>query len=175
MNFERITCPHHPMYSDALRLYHTSFPVHEQRESDSQIHILEDEEYHFNLILNEKRFLGLMLSWETINFIYVEHFCILPELRGHGYGKTALQLICREGKRIILEIDPPVNQIAVRRKNFYERCGFLANAYRHVHPAYHNGSPGHELVIMSWSGQITKAEYDEFNQYLNRRVMAEAF
>ena len=47
------------------------------------------------------------------------------------------------------EIDPPSDDISIHRKSFYERCGFKENAFSHVHPPYHKGNTGHELVIMS--------------------------
>jgi len=42
-----------------------------------------------------------------------------------------------------------VDEIARRRKGFYERCGYAENPYPHVHPPYHCGNKGHELVVMS--------------------------
>lgn len=39
------------------------------------------------------------------SFLYIEHFCILP-------------------KTLMLEIDPPKDDISKRRKGFYERSGF---------------------------------------------------
>ena len=104
-------------------------------------------------------------------FVYVEHFCILPELRGMGCGRRALELLQGMGKRIVLEIDPPEDAIAVRRKGFYERCGFVANPYPHIHPPYHRGNGGHALVVMSWPGALPPKEYSAFAQYLQSRVM----
>lgn len=59
-----------------------------------------------------------MLCWEAEDFIYVEHFCVLPELRGRGCGARALGLLAREGKTVILEIDPPIDEISRRSKIF---------------------------------------------------------
>ena len=116
-----------------------------------------------------------MLYWETDDFIYVEHFCILPEMRSRRYGQRILEKLSEQGKVIILEIDPPVDEISVRRKGFYERCGFAENPYHHVHPPYHRGNSGHELVVMSSPRQISSAEYENYNQYLNGRVMRGCF
>ena len=63
-----------------------------------------------------------MLYWETPDFRYIEHFCILPALRGQRYGSRALSMLPND-RPVILEIDPPVDEIAIRRKAFYERCG----------------------------------------------------
>ena len=116
-----------------------------------------------------------MLCWETETFIYVEHFCTFPELRGQGYGRRALEVLGRRGKTVILEIDPPVDEIAVRRKAFYERCGFVENPYPHIHPAYHRDHAGHELVVMSFPKMLKAEEYEHFHRYLQDVVMKDAY
>ncbi len=174
MTFEPVNSPLHPLYSRALELYALSFPRHEQRRTASQKRILAHGEYNFLLIMDEGRFSGLMLCWESSDFIYVEHFCILPELRGQGVGSSALELLSRKGKPLILEIDPPVDDVSRRRQGFYERAGFVSNNYKHVHPAYHRDCSGHSLVVMSSPGPLSPAQYSAFVSYLNRVVMAGA-
>ena len=175
LRFERVTDPAHGMYEQALRLYQISFPGHEQREAASQAEILRDHEYHFELIYDGNVFVGLMLYWAAGDFIYVEHFCILPEMRNRKYGKRALELLEQQGKTVILEIDPPIDEVSRSRKGFYERSGFVENPYPHIHPPYHKENSGHELLIMSYPTEITQAEYDRFHHYLERHVMANVF
>ena len=175
MRFQQLRDAHHPMYDTALALYRSSFPPHEQRQLPSQTAILRDDEYHFTLIYDESLFVGLVLYWEHNGFIYVEHFCILPELRNKGYGQQVLTMLGQQGKTVILEIDPPVDAISLRRKGFYQRCGFAENPYPHVHPPYHKDNHGHELVVLSAPATITRETYDVFNHYLTHRVMANAF
>ena len=175
MRFERITSADHEMYGTALDLYKISFPYHEQREAASQADILSDAEYRFYVIYDEETFVGLMLCWETGASIYVEHFCIQPEMRGRRYGQRALEYLKRAGKTILLEIDPPADEISSRRKGFYERCGFTENPYPHVHPPYHDGSAGHPLVVMSSPERISAEEYEEFYHYLTDRVMVDVY
>lgn len=174
MTFERITCTTHPMYQEALALYKISFPPHEQRESLSQEQILQYRDYHFTLIYDGEIFVGLILYWEWDNFIYVEHFCIFPDKRNRRYGQIALGLLSETKKTLILEIDPPVNDIAIRRKGFYTRCGFVENPFPHIHPPYHCDTRGHELVIMSYPRRIAEKEYDDFYRYLVNQVMGNA-
>lgn len=44
------------------------------------------------------------------------------------YEKALEFLSCR-GKNVLLEIDPPVDETANRRKGFYERCGFTGRRF----------------------------------------------
>ena len=70
-----------------------------------------------------------------------------------------------------LEIDPPIDDISLRRKGFYERAGYRENPFTHVHPPYREGFAGHPLVVMSYPRQLEREEYDRFYQYLCSVVM----
>lgn len=173
MKFNRILLTDDPRFAQAMALYGQSFPAHEQREAASQAAIMNCADYHFTAIESEDGFTGAILYWEAPSFLYVEHFCIETGLRGRGYGQAALKLLSEQGKTVILEIDPPVDDVARRRQRFYERAGYCANPFPHVHPPYHVGNRGHELVIMSSPAALTQAEYDEFNRFLQARVMGQ--
>lgn len=103
MEFKRLTSSQDPLYRQAMDLYAASFPLHEQRLPVSQAAILEDPAYRFELLFEGEQWAGLLLCWETPEFLYVEHFCTLPQLRGGGLGQKALELLHREGKPVILE------------------------------------------------------------------------
>lgn len=171
MKFKRLTTSSGEAYEKAMELYRISFPVHEQRLPASQAGVMGTEAYHFDLIYDGETWVGLLLSWETAEFFYVEHFCIRPEMRGRQYGQRALELLNGRGKRVILEIDPPVDEVSVRRKAFYERAGYRENGFSHVHPPYREGFEGHKLVVMSHSGPLSAAEYGAFRDYLDLVVM----
>ena len=142
MRFDRITDTQHEMYKKAMELYANSFPLHEQREAKSQASILGDSEYHFALAYDGETFVGEVMYWEWDGYIYAEHRCILSERRNRAYGGKVLELLAAENKKVILEIDPPVDDISIRRRGFYERSGFAENPYAHVHPPYHRGYKG---------------------------------
>lgn len=133
MTFERIPSPSHPLYADAMALYGISFPAHEQRETPSQTAILTHPDYHFTAILDGSHFVGDMLYWETLDFRYIEHFCILPALRGQRYGSHALSMLPCD-RPVILEIDPPVDEIAIRRAGVFRIVcvAEVSGAVRHV-------------------------------------------
>lgn len=171
MEFQRLTSPADSRFDTSMELYQNSFPPHEQRTAASQRKILEDSEYHFELIYEGTLFVGLLLYWQTDAFIYVEHFCIVPVLRGHGYGQAALACLSRAELPVILEIDPPVDETSIRRRAFYLRAGYSENAFPHIHPPYHAGTEGHPLEIMSYPRRITSAEYEQFQLYLKNTVM----
>src|SRR5699024_10581250 len=114
MELKRLTDPESPLFAPAMELYGISFPRHEQRLAASQRRILADEAYHFDLLWAEGAFAGLILYWEQPDYFYVEHFCVLPQLRGMGFGSRALELLQAKGKPVILEIDPPLDEVSRR-------------------------------------------------------------
>ena len=173
MNIERITGVTHPLYQKAMELYNLSFPPHEQRETHSQNQILMQDAYHFDIICDEGEFVVEILYWEIAGFFYIEHFCVLPAMRNKHYGQRILNAY--QVTPLILEIDPPVDEISIRRKRFYERCGFVENSFRHIHPPYHAENQGHELVIMSSPIMLEADEYESFNRYLRDVVMKDVY
>lgn len=171
MELSRLTDPADPRLGEAMKLYRKSFPVYEQREQAAQEEILGCGEYHFDLILDGPVFVGILLYWEQETFLYLEHFCTCETLRGQGYGRRALELLAQKGKTVILEIDPPTDETAQRRKRFYQRAGYRENEFEHTHPPYGPGRKGHSLEVLSAPAPLSRAEYDRFNAYLQNRVM----
>lgn len=170
MRLVRLRRSNDEMFNNAMELYKMSFPAHEQRKPSSQAKIMGSKEYQFNLIYEEGQFVGILLCWEAEDFIYVEHFCIHPEMRNKRYGQRALELLNRQGKTVILEIDPPADNISIHRKGFYERAGYKENVYEHIHPPYHKAYSGHRLVVMSYPRELTEPEYNNFCQHLGKWV-----
>ncbi len=171
LEFVRIKSEKDEFFADAMKLYSVSFPLHEQRKSGAQKKVLKDCEYYFYVLLQGGVFAGAMLCWQSENFVYVEHFCILESLRGKGIGTAALEWLFSRGKTVILEIDPPCDAVSIRRKGFYEKAGFFENPYKHIHPPYREEYKGHELVIMSSGAKISEEKYSDFARYLTLRVM----
>lgn len=174
LELDRLRDPADPRFKTAMSHYAASFPPHEQRRAGSQAAIMAEDAYYFYLLREGGEDVGALLCWQSGEFIYVEHFFIYSDCRGKGYGGRALTALGELGKVVILEIDPPVDEVARRREGFYLRCGFYPNPYPHVHPPYHRGKEGHTLVILSSPRPIGQGEYDRFNQYLQSRVMAGA-
>ncbi len=173
MEFERITTPKHYLYEKAMALYKTSFPIYEQREDFSQLQILQNKDYHFDIIKEKGEFIGEILYWDIGGVFYIEHFCIHSTMRNKGFGQKILNVY--QSIPLILEIDKPINEISIRRKGFYERCGFVENSFIHIHPAYHKGNAGHELIVMSSPKKLNNQEYERFNRYLKETVMKNAY
>ena len=102
--------------------------------------------------------------------LYLEDLFVIPEKRGKGYGKSALDLLKEKGKIILLEIEPPINGITQRRYNFYKRNGFAMNPYYHIQAKYHPGDADLELKVLTYPRVMEKEEYRLFYEYMTREI-----
>ena len=170
MRLERLSSNNIHFFERAYKLYQDSFPVEERRDEKEQQRVLKKDAYHFDFIMNDDNFVGVMLYWETNEFVFLEHFVTFPELRGKGYGKDALSLLKSKNKTIILEIETPIDEITQRRYGFYKRNGFIMNPYYHIQAKYHLGDEDFELKVLSYPNVLTKEEYSSFYEYMTREI-----
>lgn len=179
MELIRIQDTAHPYFAQAWDIYEQSFPLCEQRPLAEHIRALADPAFHYNLLTDTGRLIGLLSWWEWESaegtpFRFGEHFAISPEMRGGGYGSQALEYLLGDGKRLVLlEIDPPVDDISRRREQFYLRNGLVTNyEYDHVHPSFRPATPVHRLFLMSWPRALTPGEFKEFQRFNNTVVLS---
>ena len=159
---------HH--FADAFNLYESAFPKDERREMEEQNRVLKKSDYHFDLMLENDSLLGIMLYWEMDEIIFLEHFTTKKELRGKGLGKEALSLLKAKGKTVLLEIEPPTDELTNRRYEFYKRNGFIMNPYYHIQAKYHLGDADLELKILSYPKTLTTDQYLEFYEYMLKEI-----
>ena len=170
MELKRIESAGGELFCRAFSLYESAFPYEERRDIIDQKKVMSNPDYHFCAIVEENNFQGIMLYWQIGDMIYLEHFATLPELRGQGIGASALELLKAEKKDIILEIEPPVDELTKRRYGFYCRNGFCMAPYYHVQAKYHVGDPDMELKILCCPGVISETQYRAFYDYLIREI-----
>ncbi len=173
MQLQRLDKENKRFYNDAINLYINSFPLCERRDIFSHEKALTYNDYHFDFIIKDNNLIGFMLYWETNEFIFLEHFAILPTLRNKGYGENALKLLKEKNKTIILEIEPPIDDLTKRRYNFYKRNEFNLTNHHHVQLKYHKNDQDLVLKIMSYPLAINEEQYLAFNTYLKEKVQHE--
>ena len=171
LTFSRCRDASGPLMDTAMALYRRSFPAHELRLWPDQQAVMNDPLYHFDLCLLDGALAGLILYWDFGAYIYVEHFCAEPSMRGHGLGTLILAELAKKNKPIILEIDPPEDEISVRRQHFYQRLGFVANPYAYIHPSFRRPFHPHRLVLMSYPEALTYEEARGFADFIRERVL----
>lgn len=177
-----------PYWDSLVRIYLQSFPIDEQRPVESIARLLNeeprytmyaivDDNYAAELqtqsqqpIANSPKALGLLTTWEFNDFIYIEHIAIDPTLRSQGYGSEALKAFIHEhGKPIVLEAEPPTDEMTRRRIRFYERIGLTLYDYPYIQPAYTEESLPVELRLMG-TIDTENIPLDKVSDTLHREV-----
>ena len=162
MKFHRITRADDHYWDASWEIYQSNFPSGEQRLLADHIRALEDDRYHSMAILQGDHVVGILFYWRLPPFLFVEHLAIGEAFKGRGIGSDVLSLLKQQIGRLILEIDPPDDEIAVRRMHFYERDGFILNPYLHVNLPLRIGEEALPLRIMTVDTMLSEVEYEAF-------------
>lgn len=143
-----------------LKLYNESFPEDERRLYGSVSEFerfVEEREGKFSVmeILSDGSFAGFISYWIFDDYVYGEHFAVDPSLRGSGIGaetfKGLIDIACKAGKPLILEVELPDNDLARRRIGFYERLGCrLRSEVEYIQPAYRPTASPLPMHLMTW-------------------------
>ena len=167
-----------PLFAAVWTVYGASFPAMERRTLAGQRLAMANPRYRLDAWHEDGRFTGFMGWWDFGTFRFVEHLATDPSARSGGVGSRILkQWMESEKTPVILEIDPPEDDISRRRLGFYRRLGCVENPMEHSHP-YYQGTPAPNapqrvpLRVLSWPRAITDAEYRDFFGANQREVWA---
>lgn len=153
-----------------IALYESAFPEIERRPTAQEL-ALDDPRFEIRTIRHEGNFAGFITLWHFAEFVYVEHFATLPELRGHGLGSRTLQTLRHESpKPIVLEVELPDNDTAHRRIAFYKRMGFVEMPQAYWQPPYMPENSGLPLRIMTTANDTNDRFFDTIKSTLYREV-----
>jgi GNAT superfamily N-acetyltransferase len=162
--------------SDPYWLFLTScleetFPVNERRSSASLASLLNRAEMKCHLIVLDNDPIGIFNTWNLSLFRYIEHFAIVPSLRGKGFGKCVLHDFVQQAiSPVILEVEPPVSSTAQRRIQFYEHEGFVLCPKAYCQPAYDADRSPLKLQLMEYGNQLLPDHFDQVVDLLYQKV-----
>ena len=115
----------------AENLYVNAFPREDKFAFDAMCRFAEGGGAEFSAYLDDKTFCGFSFTLTAGKYLFVLYLATDENLRSHGYGTRALQLLAQEhpGKDFVLDIelpyeDAPNAEQRYRRRAFYERNGF---------------------------------------------------
>ena len=170
-------CPIQPATTEVERattLYMNSFPECERRELREWTALLTQSNKSFMVyaIKAQNNFTGFISCWDFDDFIYVEHFAIDPSTRGNGIGGTAIQALAAHysTQPLVLEVEPPTNDIAIRRIHFYERQGFFISNTPYLQPPYRKGDEWFELKLMCTDIHFLDQNIETIQQIIYKNV-----
>lgn len=158
-------------WSDAWQIYTASFPHNEQWREADYGRAFGDPAFTAAGVWTPEQLIGILFYWKGEGFHYVEHLAVSPALRGQNVGSAMLKEFCARVGEVILEIDPPVDEISIRRLHFYERLGFRENPYEYIHPSFNRPFHPHKLVLMSYPDALTDEKARLFADFVREVVL----
>jgi ribosomal protein S18 acetylase RimI-like enzyme len=152
-------------------LYLTAFPPSERREFAELKKQIYNDGCNVNLIFVDEKVAGFIIFWNFDEFVFLEHFAIEPGLRGLGTGERTLAKIkALYQKTVILETEPPADEMTRRRIGFYERNGFHLLDRHYLQPSYDGIKPEVEMKLMCNSANISSEKLEKHVQYIREKV-----
>lgn len=148
-----------------------TFPINERRSPTSLAMLLSRSEINFQVILSNNQPIGVFNTWNLSLFRYIEHFAIVPYLRGNGFGQRLLHdYVHQSTTPVIIEVEPPVSFLAQRRIQFYENEGFVLCSNAYCQPAYDVGKKPVTLNLMEFGHQLLPERFDQVVDLLHQKV-----
>lgn len=161
-------------FQSLYRLLETSFPPTERRTKEGQKALFDTEPAYkvFGLKNKATNSVDAFLAvWELENILFLEHFAVDPTLRGKGLGSRLLcELAGITDKPLCLEVEPPENDLAKRRIEFYRRNGFFLNEYPYIQPSLAKGQPPIPLLIMTYGKAVDQSTFEKIRDELYKNV-----
>lgn len=149
-----------------------AFPPEEFRTYEGQLALLENPYYWLRLERDDQnRLIAFLASWEFEEFRYVEHLAVSRQARGSGIGGSMMQRFLQESVcPVILEVEPPTDDISRRRIGFYQRLGFQLNEFEYMQPPLRKGHGFYPLYVMSYPCSVSMAEFEPMKKTIYREV-----
>lgn len=133
-------------------LFLEAFPVDERRPVEAQRdNVDNDARFHCLLATDDDAPVGFITYWDFESYCYCEHFATAPLSRNGGRGSIILQrLLQLTGKPLVLEVEPPADEMTRRRVAFYSRNGLvLHDDFSYIQPSYRPDGKPVPLKLMS--------------------------
>ena len=150
IQLRRITQVNDPDLSRLMDLYELSFPEEERRDRQQLFRMIElVPDMSFNAVEDNGELCGLTIYWDLGDFYYMEHLAVFPEMRNRKIGQQILDYWKKHLPKLqVLEVEPAIEAMAVRRIGFYERNGFRVICKDYVQPSYRKDEDSCPLWIM---------------------------
>lgn len=157
---------------EASQLYESSFPYAERRPTQQWLLKYQSSDiFKIDAIIINGEFDGFISYWLMDSFIYVEHFATMPQCRGKGIGGCVIELFRNKVKcPIVLEVEPPADDVSRRRIGFYKRHGFHQLSQAYMQPSYHEGGSSFPLQIMCTDVEYAVQHFSQIVQSIYRHV-----
>ena len=150
-------------------LYLNSFPEDERFPFWILQECSKENNSDLYAILDNDKMIGMCYIVNCTNAYYLMYLAVVPSLRNKNYGSMILRDLKEKYKVLFLSVDVPVDNISVRRKNFYLRNGFYD-----TNKFYEDTGINYEVLCTSNKYEITKDNMSmRYTNMSNNKKMSE--
>ncbi len=158
-------------FNEVFAIMDEAFPDNEKRTREDQAALLEQNAYRIKTVKSQSgKIMAFLAYWQLDGYCFVEHLAVSKEMRGGGTGGALMKEFLQQSQPVVLEVEPPDNDIAARRIRFYERLGFHLNSFSYRQPPMRNGNAWLPLFIMSYPKPLSNSEFCAVKQQLYHTV-----
>lgn len=169
---KKINKSNDPLYKYNENLIIESFPPNEYRDLSQQRDYTNNNRlFHPHIILWQNEPIGILNYWLFQTCCYVEHFAIDSKKRNLGYGAKALSLLKESiNECIVLEVELPEDDVAIKRIYFYERAGFKLYDKEYYQPPYRKKDSYFPMRIMAYGNSINDEDFNQIKSTIYKEV-----
>ena len=132
------------------KLYLESFPKEERFPFFVLEECSKEDSSDLLAILDNGTFIGMCYLVNCNNAYYLMYLAVEPKLRNQNYGSRILTDLKEKYKTLFLSVDESIDDISIRRKNFYLKNGFYdTNKY------YEDTGVNYEVLCTNNEYEIT--------------------
>ena len=159
-------------WSDAWSIYESSFPRRERRSLADTLRAMECESgFRVCGIWVDRRCVGVVIYWIFDKGAFFEFLAVSDVMRGQNIGSKVLTYLCQRYANVILEIEPPEDELTTLLRDFYLRHGFHLTGHGYTHPSYQYPFEPHELVTMSYPSALSDSEFEMWRDLIFGKAM----
>lgn len=148
-----------------------SFPPSEIRNFKRQQMLLDKPDYNVYVLRENGEILAFFAEWTSTKYRFLEHLAVNEKHRSRGLGSKTLQAYTdMSSKPVVLEVEPPEDEIQRRRVKFYERNGFHLSSYSYIQPVINVGYDTVPLVMMTYPKPLDNSTLEEIKDWLDQTV-----
>lgn len=146
---ERIMNKQTPVLARLVCLYEISFPESERTSTEHFLNMIEQcPQMSLYAVQYGEETAGFYCIWDLNECYYLLYLVTVPHLRNRHIGRQILKYLnVTLNKPLFLEADIPVDDISVRRANYYKRNGFFVIA-NNPQTLYAVREPSCKLLLM---------------------------
>ncbi len=159
-------------FDEVYQLFEEAFIPAELRPYDRMKDLFSKNEFKIYILKEKVKIIGAMIAWEFDDYIYLENFAVDSSLRGNGIGGTILEYMKKvyHNKTIVLEVEEPVDDLTLRRIEFYKRHQWVLNDYHFIQPLLRENVDDVHLMLMSYPCVLNHQQCDKIKDELTRKV-----